>query len=497
MSFVWIFLVWSVIMKPSYRVPSMIEIEAVEPNGFNVVSTFSGCGGSCLGYRMAGFRVLWANEFVPNAQENYRLNHPGSILDTRDVRTVEAQEILEATGLKVGELDLFDGSPPCQAFSTAGKLDRGWGHEKKYDHGAKQCNERLFDDYIRLLRGLRPKVFIAENVSGLIKGKAKGFFLNILRDMKASGYVVEARLLDAQWLGVPQMRQRIIFVGIREDLGLKPTFPKPLKYRYTVQEAIRGITGLMVTATNERHTLAGRRPDEPVAEGAAPTITANMPAFSLIESGPIIIHDESGQRSRGDITCEPAPTVRSSRAGTMFIESANGFNGHAYQTTDKQAGTIQATRPLRVSTTGRNVTVVSPGEHSPSIQAGGIGGGNTSQYYVEGSRTDPATGASLELSDSILRIYDGENVFGAVNLCDPSKPCQTVQTVPHDTILKTERRKFTIAELRRICAFPDDFQLIGSYAKQWACLGNSVPPLMMRAIAIAVRDEILFEYPQR
>lgn len=172
--------------KPSYRVLSMSEVAAIPWNGFKVASTFSGCGGSCLGYRMAGFRVVWANEFVPIAQESYRANmSEGAILDGRDIHDVKPAEILAAAQLKAGELDLLDGSPPCQAFSTAGTREKGWGKAKEYEHGAKQCNETLFDEYIRLLRGLQPKTFVAENVSGLVKGTAKGWFLEILREMKA------------------------------------------------------------------------------------------------------------------------------------------------------------------------------------------------------------------------------------------------------------------------------------------------------------------------
>src|SRR5687767_12534658 len=118
--------------KPPYRVPSMAEIAAVPWNGFTAVSTFSGCGGSSLGYKMAGFRVLWANEFIPAAQEVYRANHPATILDTRDIRTVQPEDILDAIKLKPGQLDLFDGSPPCASFSTAGAREAGWGKVKKY-----------------------------------------------------------------------------------------------------------------------------------------------------------------------------------------------------------------------------------------------------------------------------------------------------------------------------------------------------------------------------
>src|SRR4030095_2319693 len=84
--------------KPPYRLMTMAEIAAVPKNGFKLVSTFSGCGGSCLGFEMLGFEVLWANEFIPAAREVYALNHPAVILDDRDIRAVKPEEILTVIG---------------------------------------------------------------------------------------------------------------------------------------------------------------------------------------------------------------------------------------------------------------------------------------------------------------------------------------------------------------------------------------------------------------
>jgi DNA (cytosine-5)-methyltransferase 1 len=225
--------------KPEYKVPSMDEIRALPWNGFNAISTFSGGGGSSTGYRMAGFKVLWANEFIDAARDTYRANMaPHTILDGRDIRQVQASEILEAIKMQPGEVDLFDGSPPCASFSTAGKRQAGWGKVKKYSDKAQRTDD-LFFEYIRLLRDLKPKTFVAENVSGLVKGAAKGYFIEIMRELKASGYRVACKVLDAQWLGVPQSRQRTIFVGVREDLGIEPAHPKPLPYRYSVGDCLR------------------------------------------------------------------------------------------------------------------------------------------------------------------------------------------------------------------------------------------------------------------
>ncbi len=326
--------------KPPYRVPSMKDVAKVRgTNGLKMVSTFSGCGGSCLGFEMAGYNVVWANEFVKEARDSYIPNHPGVILDDRDIREVNATDILKAIGLKKGELDVFDGSPPCQSFSTAGKREKGWGKVSKHGDGSHQRADDLFFEYARLLQGLKPKVFVAENVSGLVKGTAKGYFKLILAELKAAGYRVKALLLDAQWLGVPQARKRIIFIGVRNDLKIDPVFPKPLKYQYAVANVCPEI------------------------------LSMDRKGHGWFPGGEI------------DLTNRSAPTVGAS-------PNFAGYSGHV--------------------------------------------------------------------------VTCKENI----------------------------KRKFTIAELKRICAFPDDFILKGSYAQQWARLGNSVPPLMMRAVAETLRDQV-------
>ncbi|MDQ3099538.1 MAG: DNA cytosine methyltransferase [bacterium] len=184
-------------------------------NKYTVVSTFAGCGGSSLGYKLAEFHELLAIDFDENAVETFRLNFPEVPVWLRDITTVSAQEILEFTGLKVGELDVFDGSPPCQGFSTAGRRK------------INDPRNRLFEAYVDLIKGLQPKVFVMENVSGMVKGKMRGTFKEILRTLKSCGYIVKVKLLNAKYYQVPQSRQRLFFIGVREDIGIEPTFPLP------------------------------------------------------------------------------------------------------------------------------------------------------------------------------------------------------------------------------------------------------------------------------
>ncbi|WBB94202.1 DNA (cytosine-5-)-methyltransferase [Verrucosispora sp. WMMC514] len=283
------------VAKPPYRVPSMAEIRNLPWNGLTAVSTFSGGGGSSLGYRMAGYRVLWASEFIPAARETYLANAaPYTTVDGRDIRKVTASDILTATGLKAGELDLFDGSPPCASFSTAGKREAGWGKVKKYSDSAQRTDD-LFFEFVRLIEGVRPKVFVAENVSGLVKGSAKGYFIEIMRALKAAGYRVGAQLLDAQRLGVPQARQRLIFVGVRDDLGKDPVFPAPLPYRYTVRDALPhilaqgdngGFGGGAMRPSNHPSPTIGATPQ--TGNGRFPPSRVDVPRSVMLPVFPLI-----------------------------------------------------------------------------------------------------------------------------------------------------------------------------------------------------------------
>lgn len=197
------------------------------PDAPTVISTFAGAGGSSLGYSMAGYRELLAVEWDDNAVETFKLNFPGVPVYHGDIAKLSVEECMRLAGLiGPGQLDVLDGSPPCQGFSTAGK--RNFNDDRN----------QLFREYVRLLRGLQPKVFVMENVSGMVKGKMKLIFANILRELKASGYVVSARLLNAMWFGVPQSRERMIFIGVREDLGIAPSHPKAESRAVTAGRAI-------------------------------------------------------------------------------------------------------------------------------------------------------------------------------------------------------------------------------------------------------------------
>ena len=264
-----------------------------------------------------------------------------------------AEQALEMTGLQVGQLDVFDGSPPCQGFSTAGK------------RVLEDPRNSLFREYVRLLRGLQPRVFVMENVSGMVKGKMKLVFAEILRELKASGYRVSARLMNAMYFNVPQSRERMIFMGVREDVGKVPSHPKANRMPITLREAIQDADVSGLPSFNDKYAQLWPRVPMPLGE-------------------------------------------RLTSAAHLVI--GKGFNNCIKPNPNMPCCTLPKTQ------TGRGFATI--------------------------ARWD-------------------------------------------------EPRALSIGEAKRIGSFPDAFQLVGDYPTQWMRIGNSVPPLFMRAIAQHIRQNIL------
>lgn len=314
-------------------------------NAPTVISTFAGCGGSSLGYSMAGFRELLAVEWDDNAIATFNLNFPDVPVYHGDIAMLSVEECCRLANITSGELDVLDGSPPCQGFSTAGK--------RRLDDPRND----LFRQFVRLLVGLQPRAFVMENVSGMVKGKMKLVFVECLQELKAAGYRVSARLMNAMYFGVPQSRERMIVVGIRNDLVIVPTHPVAAVRPITVQEA------LAFLALDEDDVAPARL----------------RPTWQMWR----VLQGQERKKHFGLVVTkwnEPAPTV---------VKDA----------------------------------------------------GNT-----------------------------------ATGMIHPSGI-----------------RRLAIPELRRLASFPDSFSFVGTYRNQWERIGNSVPPLFMRAIAEHLRQTVLNE----
>lgn len=172
----------------------------------SAIELFSGCGGLSTGLIAAGFTVLSAVEINQTAADTYRLNHPNVNLIVDDVRNVAAASLLRIHNLRKGQLDLLAGCSPCQGFSRL----------RKGESGKEDPRNQLVFEFLRLVRGLRPKTIFMENVPGLITTEyGENLFKKILAELSRLGYAVDYKIIDTADYGVPQFRRRFVLLGSR------------------------------------------------------------------------------------------------------------------------------------------------------------------------------------------------------------------------------------------------------------------------------------------
>ena len=173
-----------------------------------ILSLFSGCGGLDLGFEKAGFEIPVANEFDPTIWETFKVNHPKTQLLECDIKNIKEEDLPK-------DIDGIIGGPPCQSWSEAGAM-----------RGINDSRGQLFFEYIRLLKILKPKFFLAENVSGMLSKKHKEAVDNFIKLFKDCGYDVSLTLVNAKDYGVAEERKRVFYIGFRNDLKIDFKFPE-------------------------------------------------------------------------------------------------------------------------------------------------------------------------------------------------------------------------------------------------------------------------------
>lgn len=188
----------------------------IAKNNYKVFGTFICGGGSTMGYKLAGFDHLGGVEIDGKVAAVYARNHSPRYLYNEDIRVFNARNDLPD---ELYNLDLSDGSPPCSSFSLAGNREADWTKEKVFREGqAMQTLDDLVFVYCDTIIKLKPKVFLLENVKGIISGNAQSYSKKIVEKMEAAGYVVQVFLMNGATMGVPQLRERVFFIGHRKEL---------------------------------------------------------------------------------------------------------------------------------------------------------------------------------------------------------------------------------------------------------------------------------------
>ena len=216
--------------------PPLEANKQLEDNGFHTISLFSGSFGLDLGFEYAGFEVDLALDIEKASHDIISANRPKIPFILGDIKNVTTKEILETAGVQKGELDVLTGGPPCQPFSTAGKRE-----------GLNDPRASPLEEYIRVINEAQPKVFVMEEVTGLLNARLmhvtikerngrtllpeeeKGSVWKVItEELSKTGYKIKYEILNAADYGTPQSRKRVILIGVRPDILVDvPLIPSP------------------------------------------------------------------------------------------------------------------------------------------------------------------------------------------------------------------------------------------------------------------------------
>lgn len=205
------------------------ELHECNTEGYTTIELFAGAGGLALGIEKAGFNTIGLIEFDKDAADTLKLNRPNWRVIHDDIANISALDLEDFFNIKKGDLDLLSGGAPCQAFSYAGKR-----------LGLDDARGTLFYHYAIFLEKLQPKMFLFENVRGLLTHDKGRTYATMLEIFEQAGYDIQKDVLNAWDFGCPQKRERLITIGIRKDLKNKITytFPTPHDYKPVLRDIL-------------------------------------------------------------------------------------------------------------------------------------------------------------------------------------------------------------------------------------------------------------------
>ena len=408
---------------------------------FTVIDLFAAPGGLSLGFEMAGFEVLAGVDIDPKGMETYRFNFPKSKAIVADIRKLESRELMRMAEISEGQVDVIIGGPPCQGFSTIGRVKIAslvrqgvWNHLKvSHPRFIDDPRNVLYKEFMRIVRDLRPKFVVMENVPGMMSYRNGEIVKEIIEDFKSIGYRAYARVLNAADYGVPQIRKRIIFIATRIEKA-QIVFPKP------THSNTNGNTISLLKFLGE---VAELKPD------LKPYITVWEAIGDLPDPVP----------GRPGLADYPLPYNK-----PPFSEYQKFMREWGGGPPDGKVHNHVARRHSE-----RDIKVF-------SIMKEG-------QWW-------------RDLPPEIKKLYGyRDDIFH-------DKMKKLVRSMPSWTITAhlykdgymyihpVQPRSITVREATRLQSFPDRFIFKGSRTSQFKQVGNAVPPLMARAIALTVKNAL-------
>jgi len=417
----------------------------VKEREFTVIDLFAAPGGLSLGFDMAGFRVLAGVDIDPKGMETYKFNFPEAKAIVADIRRLKSKELMKITEISEGEVDVIAGGPPCQGFSTIGRVKIAslvrqgvWNHLKvSHPRFIDDPRNVLYKEFMRIVRDLKPKFVVMENVPGMMSYRNGEIVREIIEDFRRIGYKASAKVLNAADYGVPQIRKRIIFIATRIEKA-PIIFPKP-----THRDVDENSTSLLEYFAEKEEKDDSLKPYVTVWEAIG-----DLPK-------PVL-----GRRGLADYPLPYDTPPFSSYQEFMRKWGGGPFDGKVHNHIARQHNE-------------RDVKVF-------SIMKEG-------QWWKD-------------LPQEIKKLYGyRDDIFhDKMKKLVRNRPSWTITAHLYKDgymyIHPVQPRSITVREAARLQSFPDKFIFKGSRTSQFKQVGNAVPPLMSRAIALAVKrvlEEVL------
>lgn len=374
------------------------------------IDLFAGAGGLSCGLKQSGFTPLLANELVPQYAETYQLNHQETQMIVGDVRQICELNIGKLIGVKEGEIDLIAGGPPCQGFSINAPI-RTLNDERNH----------LFKDFLRIVSLLKPKAVLIENVPGIVSLGKGTVVQQIYAELEAMGYKVSHKILFAGHYGIPQMRFRTVFIGIRKYKG-EILFPEP---EFSAK-AVANFTG------------------------ARELCISIPPLFYQNLKHPISVWD----------ALSDLPEIKNKQAENpekYTIEPQNDYQRYLRENSKKLTGHYCA----RVA----DINI----ERLKYIPQGGSWRDIPYDLLPDGLKRAKRSDHTKRYG----RLHPDELCSTVLTKCDPHWG---------SFFHPTQDRVISVREAARIQSFPDSYIFSGSVTQQYEQIGNAVPPLLGKAI---------------
>lgn len=414
------------------------------PGAPTCVDLFCGAGGLAEGFRQAGFRTLVANDADPWAGATFELNHAkhGARFVLGDIRLPEVQEqIIAAIG--GAPVDVLLGGPPCQAFSQV----------RNHARVIEDPRNSLYREYVAMIARLVPRAFVMENVPGLENLAGGAIRRQIIEDLAVGGqYRVESRVVDAAAFGVPQNRLRVLFIGVRHDIGADPAFPRsPLGGM--LPQLVRRRAGESWTYAHDEGLLDA---------GAVRQVLLDPTDARLV----------TVEQAIGDL----APLLPSAKLVRRPSDEAVPYPRaaeSAYQRARRSAAeeVFNADVPSIREDTVRRLAAIPHGGNFRDLPEELTG------RYLNGKKWGPELGR-----EQLSRKY-----FFAYRKLHPDHFSWTLNTKADCVFHYEALRALTVREFARLHSFDDSYLfLAGDRHSRYRQVGNAVPPLFAKAIAEAL-----------